>query len=116
MFLFFFSSRRRHTRFDCDWSSDVCSSDLNLAIIDKRRARPNEVAEMQIIGEVDGRVAVIVDDMVDTAGTLSAAAEAGRGAGAPPGVARAAPPGRFRPALPRLPPSRIHQVNLTHTN
>src|SRR5688572_32241433 len=27
--LFFFSSRRRHTRFDCDWSSDVCSSDLN---------------------------------------------------------------------------------------
>src|SRR5688572_32296233 len=28
LFLFFFSSRRRHTRFDCDWSSDVCSSDL----------------------------------------------------------------------------------------
>src|SRR5256886_3662140 len=30
MFVFFFSSRRRHTRFDCDWSSDVCSSDLNV--------------------------------------------------------------------------------------
>src|SRR5580692_12215717 len=30
-FFFFFSSRRRHTRFDCDWSSDVCSSDLDLA-------------------------------------------------------------------------------------
>src|SRR2546427_12584149 len=30
-FFFFFSSRRRHTRFDCDWSSDVCSSDLSLA-------------------------------------------------------------------------------------
>src|SRR5205085_6443661 len=29
--LFFFSSRRRHTRFDCDWSSDVCSSDLTVA-------------------------------------------------------------------------------------
>src|SRR2546427_1380112 len=29
MFFFFFSSRRRHTRFDCDWSSDVCSSDLH---------------------------------------------------------------------------------------
>src|SRR2546430_16325963 len=29
VFLFFFSSRRRHTRFDCDWSSDVCSSDLD---------------------------------------------------------------------------------------
>src|SRR2546430_11054006 len=31
VFVFFFSSRRRHTRFDCDWSSDVCSSDLNFA-------------------------------------------------------------------------------------
>src|SRR3989475_5124321 len=31
-FLFFFSSRRRHTRFDCDWSSDVCSSDLFLQL------------------------------------------------------------------------------------
>src|SRR2546430_6660989 len=30
-FFFFFSSRRRHTRFDCDWSSDVCSSDLTMA-------------------------------------------------------------------------------------
>src|SRR5256886_13069170 len=31
LFFFFFSSRRRHTRFDCDWSSDVCSSDLTVA-------------------------------------------------------------------------------------
>src|SRR2546430_7517813 len=31
--LFFFSSRRRHTRFDCDWSSDVCSSDLKTRVI-----------------------------------------------------------------------------------
>src|SRR5205085_6037793 len=31
-FFFFFSSRRRHTRFDCDWSSDVCSSDLSQAL------------------------------------------------------------------------------------
>src|SRR5256886_4381706 len=31
MFSFFFSSRRRHTRFDCDWSSDVCSSDLSVS-------------------------------------------------------------------------------------
>src|SRR6266567_9136576 len=37
-FFFFFSSRRRHTRFDCDWSSDVCSSDL--AWLAKRGARP----------------------------------------------------------------------------
>src|SRR2546430_16649621 len=32
MFYFFFSSRRRHTRFDCDWSSDVCSSDLERSL------------------------------------------------------------------------------------
>lgn len=56
--------------------------EAGLAIIDKRRARPNEVAEMRIIGEVDGRVAIIVDDMVDTAGTLTAAAEAISAAGA----------------------------------
>src|SRR2546430_9458648 len=40
---FFFSSRRRHTRFDCDWSSDVCSSDLDNARNDS--ARPRERAE-----------------------------------------------------------------------
>src|SRR5205085_12539641 len=33
LFFFFFSSRRRHTRFDCDWSSDVCSSDLRLRFV-----------------------------------------------------------------------------------
>jgi ribose-phosphate pyrophosphokinase len=56
--------------------------DANLAIIDKRRAGPNEVAEMKIIGEVTGRLAVIVDDIVDTAGTIVAAADALRNAGA----------------------------------
>src|SRR5579859_8236092 len=37
LFFFFFSSRRRHTRFDCDWSSDVCSSDLALRPAGGRR-------------------------------------------------------------------------------
>src|SRR2546430_17232412 len=37
MIFFFFSSRRRHTRFDCDWSSDVCSSDLDRKIPPSRR-------------------------------------------------------------------------------
>src|SRR2546430_13637388 len=36
-FFFFFSSRRRHTRFDCDWSSDVCSSDLTVSPSESRR-------------------------------------------------------------------------------
>src|SRR2546430_5827368 len=43
LFFFFFSSRRRHTRFDCDWSSDVCSSDLapvRAAFDLRRRAMP----------------------------------------------------------------------------
>src|SRR5712671_2160984 len=44
--------------------------EASLAIIDKRRARANEVAEMHIVGEVRDRTAVLVDDMVDTAGTL----------------------------------------------
>lgn len=54
----------------------------SLAIIDKRRVGPNVVAEMNIIGEVEGQVAVLLDDMVDTAGTLTMAAEALRMAGA----------------------------------
>src|SRR2546430_5292320 len=39
IFFFFFSSRRRHTRFDCDWSSDVCSSDLALKVIQRLDAK-----------------------------------------------------------------------------
>src|SRR5688572_33396258 len=43
--LFFFSSRRRHTRFDCDWSSDVCSSDLNFG----KRGRGIELREGMVL-------------------------------------------------------------------
>jgi len=53
-----------------------------LAVIDKRRDRPNEIAEMRIVGDVSGRHAVLVDDMVDTAGTLTKAAAAVKEAGA----------------------------------
>jgi len=44
--------------------------DVDLAIIDKRREEPNVAQTMNVIGDVDGRTCVIVDDMVDTAGTL----------------------------------------------
>ncbi len=54
----------------------------SLAIIDKRRVEANVVEEMNIIGEVEGEVAIILDDMVDTAGTLTMAAEALERAGA----------------------------------
>jgi len=49
--------------------------DLELAIVDKRRSAPGEIAEMTVIGDVTGRICLIVDDMVDTAGTLCKAAE-----------------------------------------
>src|SRR5574339_1309918 len=50
--------------------------DADLAIIDKRRPRPNESKVMNIIGEVTGKTCVLIDDMVDTAGTLCAGAQA----------------------------------------
>jgi ribose-phosphate pyrophosphokinase len=50
--------------------------DVELAIIDKRRPRPNESKVMNIIGEVEGKTCILVDDMVDTAGTLCQAAKA----------------------------------------
>ena len=89
--------------------------DASLAIIDKRRARPNEVAEMLIIGDVDDRPAVIVDDMVDTAGTLCAAAEAVRRAGAPMVLAVATHPVLSGPAIARLEASAIDELIVTDT-
>ena len=49
--------------------------DLDLAIVDKRRNAPGEVAEMSVIGDVKGRICLIIDDICDTAGTLVKAAE-----------------------------------------
>src|SRR2546430_17214902 len=46
--LFFFSSRRRHTRFDCDWSSDVCSSDLPTALL-VARERPERLGLSRVM-------------------------------------------------------------------
>jgi ribose-phosphate pyrophosphokinase len=56
--------------------------DADLAIIDKRRPRPNESQVMNIIGSVEGRTCILVDDMVDTAGTLCQAAQALKDSGA----------------------------------
>ena len=56
--------------------------DTDLAIIDKRRPRPNESKVMNIIGDVKGKTCVLVDDMVDTAGTLCVAARALKNEGA----------------------------------
>ncbi len=56
--------------------------DADLAIIDKRRPRPNESKVMNIIGDVRGKCCVMIDDLVDTAGTLGKAADALKEAGA----------------------------------
>src|SRR2546430_13177422 len=57
--LFFFSSRRRHTRFDCDWSSDVCSSDLALRIVGsgpERSALERLAADVGVACVIDSRL------------------------------------------------------------
>ena len=56
--------------------------DSSIAIVDKRRPRPNVSEVMNIIGDVKGKKAIIIDDMIDTAGTITAAAQAIKDAGA----------------------------------
>src|SRR2546430_2817521 len=63
---FFFSSRRRHTRFDCDWSSDVCSSDLTSSATIRKNGQT--VAESQL---AVGEVARVKGEKNDTDGTRS---------------------------------------------
>lgn len=89
--------------------------DANLAIIDKRRARAGVVAEMQIIGDVGDRPAVIVDDLVDTAGTLCAAAGAVRDAGAPLVMACATHAVLSGPAIERVEGSALAELVVTDT-
>src|SRR2546430_6074336 len=67
-FIFFFSSRRRHTRFDCDWSSDVCSSDLNLEDISAPRCFDIETRLQK-----DLEIPVFHDDQHGTAVVVLAA-------------------------------------------
>ena len=73
----------------------------DLSIIDKRRPRPNESEVMNIIGNVEGRNCVIMDDMVDTAGTLTQAAEALKERGAKMVVAYCTHPVLSGPAVKR---------------
>ncbi len=86
-----------------------------LAVIDKRRDRPNESEVMNIIGDVDGKRAVLVDDMIDTAGTLTKAAKAVKDAGAMSVCAVATHPVLSGPAVERLAKSVLEQVVVTDT-
>ena len=86
-----------------------------LAIIDKRRASPNESEVMHVIGEIDGRNCVIMDDMIDTAGTLVAAAEVLRQRGAKRVFAYCTHPVFSGPAIARLKASQIDEVVISNT-
>ena len=86
-----------------------------LAIIDKRRAKPNESAAMHIIGEVDGADCIIVDDMVDTAGTLTNGAQALLDAGARRVLAAATHGVLSGPAIERLQASDLERLIVTDT-
>src|SRR2546430_7840947 len=66
--VFFFSSRRRHTRFDCDWSSDVCSSDLtykDAPLFSEARAISRFARDLFTNGEVD-RVDILFTRFIST--------------------------------------------------
>jgi len=86
-----------------------------LAIIDKRRERANESKVMHLVGEVEGRHALLVDDMIDTAGTLCHAAEAIKAHGALSVRAAATHAVLSGPAKERLMNSVIEEVVVTDT-
>ncbi|HEX4870723.1 MAG TPA: ribose-phosphate diphosphokinase [Nevskiaceae bacterium] len=89
--------------------------DADLAIIDKRRPRPNEAKVMNIIGDVRGKTCVLVDDLVDTAGTLGQAAGALKDAGAVKVVAYVTHPVLSGPAVTNITHSRLDQLVVTDT-
>ncbi len=89
--------------------------DTDLAIIDKRRPKANESQVMHIIGEVQNRDCVIVDDMVDTAGTLCKAAAALKEHGARRVVAYCTHPVLSGPAIENLNQSMIDELVVTDT-
>ena len=84
-----------------------------IAIIDKRRPKANVAEVMNIIGDVKGKVAVLIDDMIDTAGTITLAAQALQDAGAIEVYACCTHPVLSGPALDRLNASVIKEVVVT---
>jgi len=87
----------------------------DLAIIDKRRPRPNVATVMNIIGDVKGRTCVIMDDMVDTANTLCEAARALKEQGAIRVIAYCTHPVLSGPAVSRIEASVIDELVVTDT-
>ncbi|MBW2608830.1 MAG: ribose-phosphate pyrophosphokinase [Deltaproteobacteria bacterium] len=89
--------------------------DTSLAIIDKRRDAPNIAEAMNIIGEVEGKTAIILDDMVDTAGTLTQAAMALKNRGAVKIYACCTHPVLSGASIERIEESPIDRLVITNT-
>lgn len=90
-------------------------NDADLAIIDKRRERENESEVMNIIGDVSGRTAVIVDDIIDTAGTICKAASALKNKGAVAVVAYVTHPVLSGNAVEQITTSELDEIVVTDT-
>jgi ribose-phosphate pyrophosphokinase len=89
--------------------------DTDLAIIDKRRPMPNESEVLNVIGDVEGRSCIIVDDIVDTAGTLCQAAAALKDRGAHQVVAYITHAVLSGPAIDRIDDSKLDSIFVTDT-
>ncbi len=89
--------------------------DVDLAIIDKRRPQANESQVMNVIGDVSGRTCILVDDIVDTAGTLCAAADALKERGAIAVVAYITHPVLSGKAIERINASHLDRMVVTDT-
>ena len=89
--------------------------DADLAIIDKRRPQANEAQVMNVIGDVDQRTCLLVDDMVDTAGTLCKAADALKEKGASRVVAYCTHPVLSGNAIDNINNSQLDELVVTDT-
>jgi len=90
-------------------------NDADLAIIDKRRPEPNLVKVMNVIGDVSGRTCVMIDDMVDTAGTLCQAADILKEKGANKVVAYATHAVLSGAAIENITNSSLNELVITNT-
>lgn len=86
-----------------------------IAIIDKRRPRPNVSEVMNIVGNVEGKVAILIDDIIDTAGTITLAANALIESGAKEVYASCTHPVLSGPAIERIESSKIKELVITNS-
>jgi ribose-phosphate pyrophosphokinase len=89
--------------------------DAGLAIVDKRREGPNSAVAMHLIGDVEGRDAIVIDDMIDTAGTLIQAVGAIQREGARRILACGVHPVLSGPSIERIKASPIEEVVVTNS-